>query len=160
MLYRWIIVLSFLGVLLSGYSLYAHYSPYPSTICNFSETFSCDAVNKSEYAELAGIPVALVGLGGYALLALLALGVLKGKTFHKDLCWFSLVGFLFSLYLTYLEAFVIHTWCPLCLLSQAVIFGILVLSLMGCKQEKKSHKYDETAGDSDPESGNNRCLES
>lgn len=138
MLYRWIIFLSLLGVLLSGYSLYAHYSPTPSTICNFSETFSCDAVNKSEYAEIVGIPVALVGLGGYVLLAVLALNILRGKSFQKDLFWFSLIGFVFSLYLTYLEAFVIHAWCPVCLLSQITILIIVVLSFIGIKRRSVS----------------------
>ncbi len=133
-LYRWIITLSLFGALLSGYSLYAHYSPTPSTICNFSETFSCDAVNKSEYAEIAGIPVALVGLGGYVLLAVLSLYTLRGKSFQKDLFWFSLVGFVFSLYLTYLEAFVIHAWCPVCLLSQATILAIMSIAFIGLKQ--------------------------
>ena len=157
MLYRWIIILSLLGIFLSGYSLYAHYSPNPSTICNFSETFSCDAVNKSQYAEIAGIPVALVGFGGYALLALLSFGILKGKTFHKDLFWFSLAGFLFSLYLTYLEAFVIHAWCPVCLLSQFTIFGIVALSLIGLSKYGKKAQYDPTK-DSHLESGNTTSL--
>lgn len=137
MLYRWIFGLSLFGVLLSGYSLYAHYSSTPSKLCNFNDTFSCDAVNKSEYAEIAGIPVALVGLGGYVLLAMLAVQILKGRSFHKDLFWFALAGFLFSLYLTYLEAFVILAWCPVCVLSQITILIIVVLSFIGMRKPHK-----------------------
>jgi len=143
-IYRWIFFLSLFGVLLSGYALYAHYNQNPSTICNFSDALSCDAVNKSKYAEIAGVPVALVGLGGYGLLAVLAIQIVNGRPFHRDLFWFALAGFLFSLYLTYVEAFVILAWCPVCLLSQAAILGIVVLSSFGVRAHPKEQIPDKS----------------
>ena len=131
MVYRWSFFLSLLGIIFSGYSLYAHYSSTPSGLCNWSETFSCDVVNKSQYAEIYGVPVALLGVGGYVLLALLSWLCAGGRNFRKDLTVFGFLGLLFSLYLTYVEAFVLVTWCPVCLLSQAMILAITVLSVVG-----------------------------
>jgi uncharacterized membrane protein len=114
----------------------AELDPCWKPVAGTQKTFSCDTVNKSQYAELAGIPVALVGLGGYALLALLSWLNLRGKDFVKDIVVFSVLGFLFSLYLTYIEAYVLFTWCPVCLASQAVILAIVVLSVVGLQRHQ------------------------
>lgn len=94
----------------------------------------CEAVQTSPYAQLFGIPVAVLGLGSY--LALLALWWVK-RSDWKDLGYMarmafffvSLVGVLFSTYLTYLEVFVIAAICPWCVASAVVMAILFLLSL-------------------------------
>ena len=93
----------------------------------------CSVVNASRYSEVNGIPVALIGVGGYA--AILALLFLETKPgfFQENgtmmLFGISLVGFLFTLYLIVVEVFFIKAYCPFCLTSQAVMTIIFILSV-------------------------------
>lgn len=95
----------------------------------------CEVVQTSPYAELFGIPVAVLGLGAYFALLVLwlvrrsdwqGLGYLSGV----GLFFVSLVGVLFSAYLTYLELFVIEAICPWCVASAIVMTAIFVLALV------------------------------
>jgi uncharacterized membrane protein len=95
----------------------------------------CEAVQTSPYAQLFGIPVAVLGLGSY--LALLALWWVKRSNwmdlgYMACMAFFfvSLVGVLFSAYLTYLEIFVIEAICPWCVASAVVMVVLFVLSLI------------------------------
>lgn len=95
---------------------------------------ACSAVNASRYSEVNGIPVALIGVGGYA--AILALLLLEPRNaFLQEngimaLFGVSLVGFLFTLYLIYAEIFFIKALCPFCLASQIVMTIIFILSVV------------------------------
>jgi uncharacterized membrane protein len=93
----------------------------------------CSVVNASRYSEVNGIPVALIGVGGYAaILALLFLEQRPGF-FQENgtmmLFGISLVGFLFTLYLIVVEVFFIKAYCPFCLTSQGVMTIIFILSV-------------------------------
>jgi uncharacterized membrane protein len=95
---------------------------------------ACSTVNASRYSEVNGIPVALIGVGGYA--AILALLFLEPRNaFLQEngimaLFAISLVGFLFTLYLIYAEIFFIKALCPFCLASQIVMTIIFILSVV------------------------------
>ena len=135
----WIIGLALVGVLLSVYSL-LHKTGFTSgAICNLSDTFSCDIVNQGPYSEILGIPIAGIGVAGYLFVFIAALLKRKNPT-DRSLSTFLLVastgGFLFALYLTGLEAFVLHAWCIVCLASQAVITTLLVLSFLNYRSER------------------------
>jgi uncharacterized membrane protein len=69
-LFVFIAILSILGVILSAVSLQRHYAKSDTNFCDFSQKFSCDIVNRSEYSEVAGIPVAGIGVAGYIALFL------------------------------------------------------------------------------------------
>jgi uncharacterized membrane protein len=75
----------------------------------------CETVAKSEYAHLAGINVAVLGIFGYVLLLVTALVPGDPGRFGGFLT--ALVGFGFSAYLTYLELFVIDAICQWCVAS-------------------------------------------
>ena len=123
-----IAMLSLIGVVLSAVSLQRHYAKSDTTFCDFSQKFSCDTVNRSEYSEVAGVPVAGIGVAGYAALLLLStLGRARSETPNRLLAG-AAAGLVFALYLTYVEAYELKTWCILCLGSQLVIFLITVLS--------------------------------
>ena len=123
-----IALLSFAGIAVSSVSLYHHYGKDKTTYCDLGETFNCDIVNRSTYSTLLGVPVALIGILGY--LSLLALATIyRGKAETPAMLLIaSLAGLGFALYLTYIEGFVLATWCVLCLSSLAMIFGIAILS--------------------------------
>jgi uncharacterized membrane protein len=85
-------------------------------------------VNRSEYSTAAGVPVALMGIVGYALIFAFATVYREKAETPLLLVIASLAGLGFSLYLTYIEKFVLHTWCILCLSSLCLIFAESVLS--------------------------------
>ena len=87
---------------------------------------ACERVQSSSYAELAGIPVAVLGVAGYALI-LVALGV-PGETGRMAAALLALVGFGFSAYLTYLELFEIDAICQWCVASAVVMAALAVVS--------------------------------
>ena len=123
-----IAVLSVAGVVDSAISLERHYAKSATTYCDFSQKFSCDIVNRSEYSEIAGIPVAGIGVAGYAaLLALSTFWRLRTETPVRLLAA-ALAGLAFALYLTYIEAYQLMTWCILCLISLSLIFLISVVA--------------------------------
>ena len=94
----------------------------------------CSVVNSSRYSEVNGIPVAVLGIFGYAaILALLFLEQRPGF-FQENgtmmLFVVTLTGFLFTLYLIYVEVALIKAYCPFCLTSQAVMTLIFILSVI------------------------------
>jgi len=121
-------ILSLAGVVISAVSLQRHYAKSSSDFCDFSQQFNCDIVNRSEYSELEGIPVAAIGVAGYALLFLLSTVWKSRPETPTRLLLAASVGLLFALYLTYVEAHNLKTWCILCLASQVLIFLVAVLS--------------------------------
>lgn len=95
----------------------------------------CSTVNASKYSLIYGIPVALVGVGGYlAILAILALEQRGGSFYLSNgpLAVFGLTvaGFGFTLYLVYIEAFVLRAWCPFCVTSQITMTILFILTIV------------------------------
>jgi len=123
-----ILVLALAGVVLSSFSLHAHYQKSATNYCDFDETFNCDIVNRSIFSEVYGVPVAGVGVAGYLALMIFAVTARRRCTALLMLVA-ALIGFAFALNLTYIEAYVLVVWCIMCIGSQAVITLILALSL-------------------------------
>lgn len=111
----WIVLLALLGVVISSLALREHYRVGTSP-CSINDRWDCGTVNHSPYAVLARIPVAIIGICGYILLALLAVGRAR-----KALLIAAVIGLAFSLYLTRIEAYVLEVWCVYCVASLAVI---------------------------------------
>jgi vitamin-K-epoxide reductase (warfarin-sensitive) len=129
-LFAVIAVLSLAGVIVSAVSLQRHYAKSATAYCDFSQKFSCDIVNRSEYSTVQGVPVAGIGVAGYAALFLLAtLWKSRAETANR-LLGAALAGFAFALYLTYIEAYELMTWCILCLISLLLISLISILAIV------------------------------
>lgn len=120
------------GLFISLYALQQHYAPVGSSACNVSATFDCDAVNKSEWSELFGFPVAGIGVIGYLVLAIVTVAYARDRdrVLGKALLFLCAGALLFSLYLTSIEAFVLGVWCLLCLASLSAITGASLISLL------------------------------
>ena len=110
------------GVAVAGYLTYVHYQP-DALICTSGG--GCETVQDSSYAELAGIPVALLGLLGYvAVLVLVAWDSELARTLSAAI---ALVAAGFATYLIVLQAFVIEAWCVWCLTNDVVLVPLLVI---------------------------------
>ncbi|MGB3365633.1 MAG: vitamin K epoxide reductase family protein [Thermodesulfobacteriota bacterium] len=120
-----ILILSIIGFLLSVYLTYLHYSEGQAAFC--SQGSDCDAVRQSSYSSLLGIPVALFGAVGYALIFWFTYVSLSKSMRWVLLYIISLAGFVFSLYLTYLELFVINAICFYCVVSAVIMTAIFIL---------------------------------
>ncbi|HKU28305.1 MAG TPA: vitamin K epoxide reductase family protein [Candidatus Sulfotelmatobacter sp.] len=119
-----ITILSLAGMIDSGIAFQRHFAKSATTYCDFSQKFSCDIVNRSEYSTILGIPVALIGVVGYAVLAVLSTAQKSHLATVNRILIAALAGLTFALYLTYVEAYLLNTWCILCLISLALIFLI------------------------------------
>ena len=123
-----IAVLALAGVIVSAVSLQRHYATSATAYCDFNQKFSCDIVNRSEYSTLMGIPVAAIGVAGYAALFLLSTLWRARVETPNRLLGAATAGLAFALYLTYIEAYELMTWCILCLTSLVLISLISVLA--------------------------------
>ena len=121
-----ILLLCLCGIGLSIASLHSHYAASATDYCDLSQVFNCDLVNRSKFSKVFGIPVALIGLVGYAFL----LGVTAKRNRALTVLRFyaSLAGLAFASCLAYIEAHVLETWCLLCIGSLVAITGITVFS--------------------------------
>lgn len=125
------IALTVIGLLVAIYmTLYAFTSN--DSMCLGSG--DCSTVNASSYSKFYGIPVAVLGVAGYA--AILAVLLLENRVGflrqNASLLFFgiSLAGFLFTLYLIYVEVALIRAYCPFCIASQTAMTLIFILSVI------------------------------
>ncbi len=121
-------ILAVCGIVVSSSSLQHHYAKSKTAFCDIGETFNCDIVNRSAYSSILGIPVALIGMLGYAALAGLATVYRERPETPVMLFSGAAVGLAFALYLTYIEGHVLGVWCILCLTSLALIATTTVAS--------------------------------
>ena len=93
----------------------------------------CGAVTSSEYSRFMGIPVALLGVAGYAILLLGSLAALGLGQPPAMLRWgvacVACLGFAFSAYLTATQAFLIGSYCVYCLTSAALMTALMALTV-------------------------------
>lgn len=106
-----IFVLALAGIVDSGLALQAHYAA------------SGGVVSHGAFSTLGLVPVAVIGIVGYALLALLAWFRRRGWTLL-----FAWIGLGFAAYLSYVEAYVLGAWSAYCVISQVLIAAIAVLA--------------------------------
>jgi len=99
----------------------------------------CYTVNTSRYSELYGIPIAIFGLATFLLIIFILLLEPRLPFIQENgnlaVFGISMIGVIYSAYLSYLEEFVIHAWCPYCVLSAIMMVIIFFLSIMRLKQE-------------------------
>ena len=126
------------GIAISSVSLYEHFATSTTSFCNFSDTFNCDLVNRSAYSTVLGVPVALVGIVGYILVAALATVYRNQAQTPVLLLVASAGGLGFALYLAYVEKFVLGVWCILCLASLGLICIEVILSVIAAIRPKNN----------------------
>jgi vitamin-K-epoxide reductase (warfarin-sensitive) len=146
-----IALLAVAGIVVSSMALHIHYmdssAPPP---CAVSAQWDCGTVNHGKYsvfppqtdaefddsghfhANQPHIPVATIGIVGYALIGICALW---GRM--RVVLELARIGFLCAAFLSYLEAYVIHKWCIYCLTSQGIITAILLASIAAVVMQRR-----------------------
>ena len=119
-------LLAVVGCGIAGYLTVVHYADQPIACSSIGD---CELVNSSKYAELAGLPVALLGAGAYvALFVLIAAAWLRRDPTALLAAWgVALASFAFSMYLTYVELRVLHAICVYCVGSASVMTALLLV---------------------------------
>lgn len=118
-----IVFLAFAGAVVSARALHVHYSTATEP-CSINQRWDCGIVNHSSFAEFEHIPVAAIGIMGYLLIGALAIARQRLVMFVA-----VLVGLGFALRLTFIEEYVLQTWCLYCVISQAIIALMALLGL-------------------------------
>lgn len=116
-----VLVLGLIGLCIATYLTYVHYA-HLKPICLSSG--GCEIVQNSEWAHFLGIPVPVIGLVGWVVI-LLSLAI-PGDIGRGLTALFTLFGFGFSCYLTYLELFKIHAICQWCV-GNAIVMTIAMI---------------------------------
>ena len=99
-------------------------------------TSGCSEVLSSPYAVVRGFPLALVGAVAYfTVFALSTLAAFQYKLVDRLLTFIVLLMFLTTLWLLYLQAFVIRHFCQYCLLSALVTITLTVLIMLAAKRQ-------------------------
>jgi len=128
-----IIILALAGVVVSTVVLKEHYSNETS-VCDINAKWDCGIVNHTPYSLFHGIPVAMIGIVGYALI-----GVLAGR-FPVVTALAALGGLGFALRLTYFEWKVIGVWCIYCVSLQMIIACVFLLSTAAAVMSRRSRR--------------------
>lgn len=133
-----IAVLALVGLLISVYLTLFKLGYLGVIQCG---TGGCEVVQTSRYAYFLGLPVALWGVGAYAMLLALALAGIQGpRADDRRLALLILavatIGVVFSAYLTYLEAAVIRAWCRWCVVSAVLITLIFFAALLDVRRSR------------------------
>ena len=124
-------VLSLVGLLVAVYLTLHRVGVIGTLACGADG--GCSTVQTSSYATFMGVPVPFIGLAGYLLMFLVSLKAASGVRDERRtaiaLISLSAIAFAFSVYLTALEAFVIHAWCRWCVVSAVIATLIFLCSL-------------------------------
>lgn len=118
--------LALAGIAVAGYLTWVHYADLEAVCVGGGG--GCERVQSSDYAELAGVPVALLGLVGYVAIA--AALVAPGEAARMGAALLALAGAGFSLYLTWLELFEIEAICQWCVASAVLMCGLAVVTVL------------------------------
>ena len=127
-----LMVLSLVGLFDSIYLLWEYTSPAHPMVCMGG---GCDAVRASVYSHIGGLPVPVFGVLMYGFVVLLLflyplLPTAIARLTQYGVLLVSGAAFLFSVYLTGIEAFVLHSWCIWCVVSALLVTAIFLLALL------------------------------
>lgn len=135
---RWypftILGVSIIGFFDSAYLTIQHYTQF-TLPCSI--THGCDLVTKSEYSQIAGIPVALLGALYYLAIFLGVYIILETKKYDylRFVAIATTFGFLFSAWFVYLQFFVIRAICQYCMLSAITSTTMFIASIVYFSKE-------------------------
>ena len=129
--FLWVYVILVLGLLGLVDATYLTYSNLSGGGLTCPLTGGCDIVTTSSYSHIAGVPIALLGMLYYLSVSVLALLIVRTKDTKsfRFIFYLSSLAFLFSLYLTYVQFFVLRTLCQYCLTSVIISTLIFFVSL-------------------------------
>ena len=136
----WMALISLAGLFLGAYLTLYKFGFIGTLACGVS---SCEQVQTSRWSVFLGIPVATWGAGFYATMLVLTIAGLQER--YADSRGLSLAmvlltgwGVVFTAWLNYLEAFVIHAWCEWCLFSAGMVLVLFILAWLDYRETAAS----------------------
>ncbi|HLV86965.1 MAG TPA: vitamin K epoxide reductase family protein [Candidatus Sulfotelmatobacter sp.] len=129
-----LVILALMGIIVSSLALREHYRDAGDAPCDINAHWDCGIVNHSPFAMIPHhasdwplhfqIPVAVLGIVGYIVMAILAF-----RRSYRLLLILTFGGLAFSLYLANIEAHVLEVWCIYCVISLGIISLMSLLTL-------------------------------
>ena len=132
-----LLILALVGLAAASMALREHYRAYGDAPCDINAHWDCGIVNHSPYAVIHGVPVAIIGIAGYLLLAALSL-----KRAYRLMLAFTLPALAFSLHLARIEEHDLGVWCLYCVISLGAI-SMMTLLLIGMPIATWARKRNE-----------------
>ncbi len=125
-------ILSLVGLFDASFLWWAYTTPSRPMVCAGG---GCDEVRASIFAHVLGVPTPVFGVAMYLLLALALffeplVDAARARRLRQGVTFISGAGFVVSLYLTGVEAFVLHAWCMWCVISALAVTAIFFLSIL------------------------------
>ena len=131
------LILAFLGFIVATYLTILHLKHLipPCTV-----TQNCEKVLTSQFAAIGPIPLALLGSLFYLTIIILCVLLLTNyKKLFLDLYYgFASLGFIASITLFLIQAYILQAFCQYCLLSEAISIGIIILAYFDFKGRKNN----------------------
>jgi len=118
-------ILSFLGFLNALYLTFGYF--YGSNLVCFLANNGCQKVLEGNYSQFLGLPIPLLGSIFFLTLLFFIFYFIRFQKLIDLLKSLIIIGFIFSVYLLYLQAFVVKSWCIFCLFSAFICFSIFIL---------------------------------
>jgi len=140
----WMALISLAGLFLGIYLTLYHYGYVGSLVCGVS---SCETVQSSRWSMFLGVPVATWGAGFYVVMLALSLAGMQDRFAYSRGLALGMValaawGVIFTAWLNYLEAFVIHAWCEWCLGSAAMVLVLFLLAVFDWRELRAAESVD------------------
>ncbi|HTE46315.1 MAG TPA: vitamin K epoxide reductase family protein [Gemmatimonadaceae bacterium] len=134
----WMVLISLLGLFLGIYLTLYKFGFIGTLACGVG---SCERVQASRWSVFLGLPVATWGIGFYVLMLVLSIAGMQERyadSERRALATFILagVGVVFTAWLNYLEAYVIHAWCEWCIGSATMVVILFALSVFDWKETR------------------------
>lgn len=130
-LYRISLVLVIIGLLISIYMTIYKVTSNDSMCLGSGD---CSTVNASRFSEVNGIPVAVIGMLGYAAILAVHFFEDRNPSFKQNgmlmIFGLALTGFIFTLWLVYVELVLLKAICPFCVASQVAMTLIFVIAVV------------------------------
>jgi vitamin-K-epoxide reductase (warfarin-sensitive) len=120
-----LIVLAVLGLTAASLALREHYRTDENSPCSINDRWDCGIVNKSPFALVHGVPVAVIGIAGYLLLG--ALAFLRA---YRAMLVTVGAALGYSLFLAHIEKDILGVWCVYCVISLGTISLMTLLVLI------------------------------
>jgi len=128
------LILVIVGLAISGYLSYVKLTEVPMICVANSTTFNCEVVQNSAYSRIAGIPIAWFGFAVYIILFGLLLLENRIEFLKQNgvlvIFGITLFAWLYSVYLVYLQFFVLKALCPWCLGHEATMTLIFIVTCL------------------------------
>ena len=145
-------LVSLLGLFLGAYLTLYKFGVIGKLACNVG---SCEKVQTSRWSMFLGLPVATWGIGFYVLMLTLSIASMQAR--YADSRGLALAtvliagwGALFTAWLNYLEAFVIHAWCEWCLGSAGLVVMLFVFAWLNWRETRDGLFADDEIPDESP----------